>query len=290
MNVDEDDGVIMTASEYSTQVANWLLQAHQWQNFALGFPSFVAHQLSLQQQNLLLNNGHNAGGSIQTGSPFFNGRGGNNTATAATATTAAAPRPIQYREFRIPPVWKRVAAETLDFLILFLIKILTFVTVDYFGLVDLEKYDVGFLALASGKDLDYNLAVDLTSDILTLEMLHRLMVCTFETFFTYQGSSPDKPGGATPGKKFMGLRIFSCDAIVQTADPDVIQITPAENLGIFWATTRSVLKNMTMAFVIPVCFTFFVLPYKRGIYDVFSRSIVVEVDPPRFNRQRQPNQ
>jgi hypothetical protein len=36
-------------------------------------------------------------------------------------------------EYRIPPLWKRFAAEFLDFLILFLLKLtVTFVVVDFF--------------------------------------------------------------------------------------------------------------------------------------------------------------
>ena len=62
--------------------------------------------------------------------------------------------------FTIPPVWKRVAAETLDFFILIVLKVvtmtaasdgeddpylkvmITFIAVDFFELVDLEQYEL----------------------------------------------------------------------------------------------------------------------------------------------------
>ena len=45
--------------------------------------------------------------------------------------------------YTIPPVWKRVAAETIDFLILIVLKVMiTFIVVAFFELVDLEQYDL----------------------------------------------------------------------------------------------------------------------------------------------------
>ena len=50
------------------------------------------------------------------------------------------PSPPIWREFRIPPLWKRASAEMVDFSILFLLKVLiTFVAVDYFELLDLDR-------------------------------------------------------------------------------------------------------------------------------------------------------
>ena len=81
--------------------------------------------------------------------------------------------------FVIPPMWKRIVAEVLDFLILFVLKIMiTFIAVDAFDLVDLENYDlpVAFDLLNLDPDnlkIDYNFAVQLTQEILLLELVHR---------------------------------------------------------------------------------------------------------------------
>ena len=50
------------------------------------------------------------------------------------------PSPPVWREFKIPPLWKRASAEIIDFSILFLLKVVvTFVAVDYFELLDLDR-------------------------------------------------------------------------------------------------------------------------------------------------------
>ena len=59
-------------------------------------------------------------------------------------------------------------------------------------------------------------------------------MCVFEAICTFRGPL-GTPGGATPGKIFMGLRIFKCDELMGTGDPWRVMITPAKDLGLFWA-------------------------------------------------------
>ena len=121
----------------------------------------------------------------------------------------------EWREFTIPPLWKRLVAEIIDFFILFILKlVITFVAVDWFSLVDLDRYDMSFWTAAAGgtADLDLQAAQDLfdfTSDFVLLEMIHRLVVCVFEALCLHRGFGR-YPGGATPGKLIMGLRVVSC--------------------------------------------------------------------------------
>ena len=135
----------------------------------------------------------------------------------ANAVPAAAAAAVELHRFKIASVWKRCVAEFIDFLALFVLKlIVTFVAVDTFELIDLEefmsRYDSSLVTLAAGKELDMAAALDLTSDIVFLEMIHRLVVCIFEAVCTYRGTV-GSPGGATPGKLVMGLRIFRCDRV-----------------------------------------------------------------------------
>ena len=191
-------------------------------------------------------------------------RAATNANTNANAVPAAAA--VELHHFKIPSVWKRCVAEFIDFMALFVIKlIVTFVAVDTFELIDLEdfmsRYDSSLVTLAAGKELDMAAALDLTSDIVFLEMIHRLVVCIFEAVCTYRGTA-GSPGGATPGKLVMGLRIFKCDRVrlimkhphlcnksthantspirkfqlTVTNDPQYVQITPGTDLGIFWAS------------------------------------------------------
>lgn len=51
----------------------------------------------------------------------------------------------------------------------------------------MAKYDSSLLALASGEDLDLGAAMEMTSEIIFLEMVHRVMVCVFEAVCTFRG-------------------------------------------------------------------------------------------------------
>ena len=57
------------------------------------------------------------------------------------STQATPPTPeLEWHEFTLPPLWKRVVAEIIDFFILFILKlVITFVAVDWFSLVDLDR-------------------------------------------------------------------------------------------------------------------------------------------------------
>jgi len=175
-------------------------------------------------------------------------------------------------------VWKRIAAEILDFLILFVLKVMiTFIAVDFFELVDLDSYEFPLDLLnldAEHVKLDYNLAVQFTQEILILELVHRLVVCVFEALCTHRGPL-GMPGGATPGKVIMGLKIVKCNQVTALG-LNRVRVSPAADLGIGWAIIRSVLKNFSLAFFFPVCFSLMFLPYSRTLYDIMSRSIVVE--------------
>jgi len=271
----------MSATEYSDSVREWLTQAYQWQAIAYSFPSYLAYQASVQQQQQSQNNSSQPGNnSTSTPTP---------TQTATTTPNNVTPLP-EWHEFTIPPIWKRVLAEIIDFFFLFLLKlIVTFAAVDVLSIVDLDRYDMSFLAAvaAGGTDLDLQTALEFTSDFAFLEMIHRLIVCVFEALCLHR-STGSHPGGATPGKLILGLRVVSCAQITAMPDPDRVQISPAKDLGIMGACVRAVLKNAAIAFFVPVFFTFI---YNRTVYDIMSKSIVVEVnyDLVRQRRRRQNN-
>lgn len=102
----------------------------------------------------------------------------------------------------------------------------------------MSKYDMATLTSAVDQELDVTAAFALTSDIVFLELIHRVIVCIFEAVCTYRGPM-GTTGGATPGKLIMGLRIFRCEELTVTADPNYVIVSPASDLGIVWATVRS---------------------------------------------------
>ena len=97
-------------------------------------------------------------------------------------------------------------------------------------------------------------------------------------------------GGATPGKSVMGLRVVQCRNITPVERPDggeVVLVSPGTDLGLPLALGRSVVKNLILAFLFPICFTLFFFRFNRTGYDLVCNSIVVE-DPYR-NRNRNNN-
>jgi len=266
----------MTAAEYSDSVREWLVQAYQWQAITYTFPTYLAYQASVQQQN----NSQGATTSTASNGSTEQQNGGQRQPQER--------QEIQWHEFTIPPLWKRIVAEIIDFCILFLLKLLvTYMAVDWFDLIDFHRYDISFLTAATtgvnrSSDIDLQSALDFTSDFVILESIHRLIVCLFEALCLHRGFG-GRPGGATPGKYIMGLRVVSCAQIAGMADPSRVQVTPAKDIGILGATIRAVLKNAAMAFFVPVFFTFI---YNRTVYDIMSKSIVIEISG--YSRPRRP--
>lgn len=263
----------MPAAAYSAQVAAWLNQAYHAQMIQIGFPSFLAYQASL--------------GRLSQQAPPSPPPPTSPTVNPAPTIPIIRATLIQGTDiFTIPPVWKRVVAEALDFLILFVLKVMiTFIAVDFFDLVDLDQYEMPLDLLSSldpeNLKLDYTLAFQFTQEILVLELVHRLVVCIFEALCTHRGPL-GMPGGATPGKVIMGLKIVKAEQVISLG-LNRVRVTPASDLGMFWAAVRSILKNFSVAFFFPVCFSLLFLPHSRTLYDILGRSVVVESNY-RINR------
>ena len=50
------------------------------------------------------------------------------------------------------------------------------------------RYDYNLVKMAAGKEMDYKSAMELTSDIVLLELIHRMVVCVFEALCTHKGA------------------------------------------------------------------------------------------------------
>jgi len=215
-------------------------------------------------------------------------------------------RPIQvdpprmFRMYRVPKIWKRVAAEGFDFMILLLIKLIaTFIAIDYFELIDLSKFDThaleSFKLLESngtqGMDNEvdvydaYRIALEFTSEILVIELMHRVIVIIYETIFLmgnlFSSRPPLVPGASTPGKMMMGLKVVYCTKIEEMPREDlfqdrVVMVYGAADLGLGWSLLRSIIKNFSSVFFIPASLTMFISDHNRAAYDIACRCLVVE--------------
>lgn len=173
----------------------------------------------------------------------------------------------------IPPFWKRVSAELIDFTILFYIKlVVTVVVMRELGFMeDILDYDF----LDNLDEIDYDRAFAITTEVIAMEIINRLLITFFETLCLRRGIGTI--GGSTPGKRLLGLRVISCYE-VQELGNDRILVTPAADIGWLSAFIRSAIKNFTIAFFFPACLTIFMFGHNRAVYDVLSNTIVVEVE------------
>jgi len=291
MSGSEDSPQLGPAAAYSAAVSAWLNQVYQAQMMHYGFQSFLAYQamngrFSSSQQQQQQQSSQSAPQPQQQGDVNVNltvpnvGVNLNVNGGAIPLLRATLVETQQANIFVVPPIWKRIVAEVLDFMILFVLKVMiTFVAVDAFDLIDLENYDLplAFDLLNLNPEnmkLDYNFAVQLTQEILILELVHRMVVCVFEALCIHRGPL-GIPGGGTPGKLIMGLKVVKASQVTSLT-LNRVQVVPASDLGFGWALLRSVVKNFSMAFFFPVCFSLMFLPHSRTLYDIMARSIVVE--------------
>lgn len=143
----------------------------------------------------------------------------------------------------LPKIWKRCLAEVIDFLFLLVLKVIvTYIAIDYFDLVDLAKYEINLLE----EEFDaYQLAYELTSEILIIESIHRLLVIIFETMCLARSPTANRVGGATPGKALLGLKVISCNEIVALGNGTTVRVTPARDIGFTYALLRALIKNLS---------------------------------------------
>jgi len=277
-------GDFKSASDYATAVRQWLWQCYYWQNISSSFPYYLLN--CLQQSPT-----QSSQPPRFAGTPLFHqfNQIRNQNIPLVGGIPQNGTRPVNQQnivhEFLVPPLWKRFVAEFIDFLILFLLKlVITFVAVDFFNIIDLEKYN---LAQWPTEILtDYKLALEMTSDIVLLELIHKLVVCVFEAICLHRGTVGI--GGATPGKNIMGIKVVSCESVLDLGN-NRVHVQPARDIGFSWALVRSIIKNLSMAFFFPVCFTLFFFQYNRTVYDIVCNCIVVEDCVPRNNNNNNNN-
>lgn len=191
-------------------------------------------------------------------------------------------------------MWKRCVAEIIDVAILFLAKLLLTLVI-----VDILKIDLGtaldFNSIKTGMEGDdYTQLFNMASEIFVLELITKVLVCVYEMLWTMQGQG-NMLGGATPGKLIMGIRILHVETVV-FLDPEPAApvapingvnfrnqrvkalLYPALNPGWKRAFSRAFIKNATMIIplIYPVYFVMLMFKNNRTIYDVMTKTIVVE--------------
>uniref|UniRef100_A0A1Q3FH54 Putative conserved plasma membrane protein n=1 Tax=Culex tarsalis TaxID=7177 RepID=A0A1Q3FH54_CULTA len=198
-------------------------------------------------------------------------------------------------EYIIAPLWKRFVAEAIDIIIIFLLKVMT--TMAFIDFFEIDLLDIDFDAIRNSIEEDYTELLSYTSELIFLEIITKCAVCVYETLWTIHGQG--QIGGATPGKMLMGIRIVHVDAVVlldppapagglvaNQQTPIRALLYPAANPGFRRALCRSVAKNALIALFFPMCFLMFFFRHNRTMYDVMTKTIVVEDNPAPVLRRR----
>lgn len=261
-----------TRAEYFVNLEKWLNSFYVYQSLRATQPYFLLYN----QFNSVSN-----GGFLPWPTNNLNITRQFQTAASGYLNTPSAQQGLQCH---IPPLWKRLAAELLDFFVLFFVKVvITFVVVDSFDLIDLNKFDLEIIQ----KDLKYDnqAAMQVLYEIVLLEGIHRIVVCLFETFWL-QSEIGQRLGGATPGKSLLGLRVVACDRITPVQGDEVI-VYPGKNLTVARAFYRSSMKNLVHAIFIPASLGFLYFQFNRFGYDVLCGTVVIE-DSPSIRDRLQP--
>ncbi|XP_076261548.1 protein FAM8A1 isoform X2 [Rhynchophorus ferrugineus] len=271
---------------YLEDLRKWIESAREWNNLSSdflqysagsriqdtfsgnlnqnAFASFYQNQSNegLRQRNNQQGHGDNA---TVNGIPFYQ--------TYPFIFPPNLLRPPTTYEFIIPPLWKRLCAELIDFCILFIFKlVLTFLFMDFINLGTLDHYGLEAIRKSfEGSEIAFPLAIEL----LSLELIHRFVVCAFETYFT-KGKMC-----STPGKHCMGLMVVNVETLtlVPNRQTETVSATGVKALGWQKAMLRSSLKNIMVGLLLPLCITFYLFPFNRTSYDMMSNSLVVEMHP-----------
>ncbi|CAH1773943.1 unnamed protein product [Owenia fusiformis] len=273
----------VNAKEYAAAVRTWIWQYHMWNQMNMMSSMMPFHAMScMNGQNMRLNN-------LQPpASPYIAHQipqqNDVNRRPAVRQQTDQAPQQFASIDYKIPSIWKRLFAEFIDFLLLFIVKLgATMIAIDKFGYTNLERYDLDYMMLLSSEEVDPEKILSLMNELIAVEVLNRIFVIIFETFCLHRGMV-NEIGGQTPGKRIAGIRVVSCDHVLELPN-SVIRVVPNGNIGIWNALVRSTIKNFSMAFFFPVCFTSLFFQHKRSAYDLLSSSMVVEDIPiPRRRR------
>ncbi|KAH8384575.1 hypothetical protein KR093_001491, partial [Drosophila rubida] len=190
-------------------------------------------------------------------------------------------------EMVVAPFWKRAVAEAIDVFILFILKII--VTFSLFHVFDLD-FDKDVMRKALDEEdifvSFFDISMDfitLSSDLLLIELLTKLIVCCYECLWTVFYN------GATPGKSLMKIRILYVEAVVPMQAPVMPHFVfqaqreplrallyPAETPSFVRALMRAFAKNLVMTLLFPICVVMIFFKNNRTAYDIITKTIVVE--------------
>lgn len=256
-----------SAAAYVQEVHKWSQSVRWCMAQQQMMASFWTNTFLQQQQTAMLMQ------QQQSPSPFLQ-RGQtirlNLTRIFRTArATPNIPQTIIVQQFEIPSFFRRIAAEAIDSVIMFIFKFFLVYTLVRADLIELDTFDSILTANA-----DLQTLIDVTQGLFSVELLFKLVTAIIEALCITFGV----PVGCTPGKRLLGIKVISClDVQPVTGSPDRVAITGFAYVDFKRALLRSVLKNMVIMFLFPLSTAFYMFNYNRAIYDLAAKTIVVRM-------------
>ncbi|CAN9503948.1 unnamed protein product [Ophioblennius macclurei] len=169
-------------------------------------------------------------------------------------------------EFTIPSPLQRFLAETVDFCILFCVKVTIVLWIMHLsGMKDITKFITQFIVV----EIDENTSMEDIEKILAVALAYRVLVFVYETICIWGA------GGATLGKFLLGLRVVTYDTS-SVVEHNRVLVVPATNVSLSASAVRALKKNLSIAFLIPVFITLFFFRHNRTAYDIMAGTIVVQ--------------
>ncbi|XP_043661832.1 protein FAM8A1 [Drosophila teissieri] len=292
-----------TKDAYFDSLVEWAKQATLAQNAMLMFPYYLMANYPTMFQGLPASVAHPQAATPQPspvqglaaapGDPAAAARSPPPNFRRLRVMDEAAQQEIIQRlggyEYVLAPFWKRAVAETIDMLILFIVKIIiTFGVVNLFNMefdedvirrtLDEEDLFGNFIDTS----LDF---ISISTDLLLIEMLTKLTVCCYEALWT------SLYNGATPGKSLMKIRIHYVEAVLPLQAPPLPQFVlqpqrepmrallyPAQTPTLMRSFARALTKNLGMTLLFPICVVMIFFKNNRTAYDVLTKTIVVETN------------
>ncbi|KRY43540.1 RDD family protein [Trichinella spiralis] len=245
--------------EYAQAVRTWLWSYREWQVYNEGIRT-VLLQINLKERNLpALSSG------ISASAPILQNH---DQQTAFPIIPICSGTPCVIPTFR-----RRIVAELIDYFCCLIWLILFMIILHELNFINVSHIEKIFTV-----ESDIQSLVDLTQELVPYEIMKRLSFSFFEaSYLAFSGCFDNVQFGCTPGKFVMKIRVIPCESISPGAAENVAVVERYEdNITFPRALLRSLLKNICLGFLFPLSLTTYFLPHNRALYDIVSKTVVVE--------------
>ncbi|KAI1709177.1 RDD family domain-containing protein [Ditylenchus destructor] len=182
------------------------------------------------------------------------------------------PRTIIAQQHTIPSFLRRIMAEAIDCIILFLFKLFVVYLMVELEIMDLEQFDKILT-----HDADLQTLIDITQGLFNIEILCKIASALLEAFCVSFGFA-NYPAGCTPGKFMMRIKVISClDIQPVPGTQDRVVVTSLPSVSLKSSLIRSLLKNVMTVFLFPLSTAFYIFNFNRAIYDLAAKTVVVNM-------------